>query len=383
MNSREKFLNCIKFQSSVFPLYEFGFWVGTAKRWYQEGLERTRGIPDTLADGDTLLGCVDGWEEYPRFEDLDQAIEFDRPLLKLPYNYWIFPEFEYSILQEGKDELVVIDKMGIKKRIKKDNASIPEYLEWPVRNKDNWEKFKGERLNPDSEGRFPPDFDSIVSRLGNRDFPLLLSMGYVGFFGSLRYLLGEVNLMLGYYDFPDLLTEIIDYLADFWIALWDKVLSRITPDCVSLWEDMAYKTGSLISPRLFRQFMLPAYKKLTSFLKENDIEVVLLDTDGNCFELIPLFLEAGITGLFPMEVAAGMDVREVRRNFPNLQIMGGVDKRALATGKEAIDLEIKRVSPVVRSGGYIPFVDHFVPPDVSFSNYRYFRQRLVELAGRA
>jgi uroporphyrinogen decarboxylase len=287
------------------------------------------------------------------------------------------------VIEEDEEKMLIVDEMGIKKRIRKSNDSIPEYIEWPVKDRKSWEKLKEERLNPLDPRRFPPDFQERIAQMRDRDYPLLLSYGPVGFFGSLRFLLGEVNLMIGYYDFPSFIKEIISYLADFWIQLWDKVFTMMKPDrpdCVFLWEDMSYKNGSLISPHIFREFMLPAYKRVTGFLRENGVDIIFVDTDGNCLELIPLFMEGGVTGLFPMEVAAGMKVEKVREWFPQLQIMGGVDKRSLAEGKITIDEEIERIRPVVKGGGYIPFVDHLVPPDVSFDNYVYFRKQLQEFS---
>jgi hypothetical protein len=91
-------------------------------------------------------------------------------------------------------------------------------------------------------------------------------------------------------------------------------------------------------------------------------------------------IKGGVTGMGPMEVAAGMDVVEVRKAFPRLQIIGGIDKRLVAEGKGAIDAELKRkVPPLVKDGGYIPCCDHSVPPDVSWKNFRHYRHRLMEL----
>lgn len=241
---------------------------------------------------------------------------------------------------------------------------------------------KAERLNPKDKRRYPEDLEELAEKYKNRDYPL--TMGAIeapmGFFGSLRYLLGEVRLFTCYYDNPKFIKSIIDYLADFWIELWHPVISHIKPDCFHLWEDMCYKTGPLISPEFFRQFMLPAYKKLTGFLRENGINVIFVDTDGNCWELIPLFIEGGVTGLYPMEVAAAMNVVEVRKTFPRLQITGGIDKRVLAQDKEAIDRELESKIPfMVKKGGYIPHVDHNIPPDVPFQNFLYYRRRLEKL----
>ena len=133
----------------------------------------------------------------------------------------------------------------------------------------------------------------------------------------------------------------------------------------------------MISPRLFHDFLTPVYLRINAFFRAHGIDIILLDTDGNVWGLIPLMLEAGVTGLYPFEVRSGMDVAEVRARYPRLQMLGGVDKTALALGTEAIDRELARIAPVIKSGGYIPACDHYVPPDVSWENYVYYRQKLA------
>jgi uroporphyrinogen decarboxylase len=83
----------------------------------------------------------------------------------------------------------------------------------------------------------------------------------------------------------------------------------------------------------------------------------------------------------PFEVNAKMDVVEIRKAFPRLQILGGIDKTRLTLDKEAIEQELQaKVTPeMVRHGGYIPHVDHQVPMGISWENFRYYRQRLAEI----
>ena len=80
--------------------------------------------------------------------------------------------------------------------------------------------------------------------------------------------------------------------------------------------------------------------------------------------------------MYPFEVQSHMNVAEIRRQYPRLGMQGGIDKKALAAGKEAIDRELEARVPVVLTGGYIPHVDHGVPPDVSWENFCYYRRKL-------
>ena len=53
-------------------------------------------------------------------------------------------------------------------------------------------------------------------------------------------------------------------------------------------------------------------------------------------------------------------------------LIGGVDKREIAKGKNQIDLEMKKLSKVIENGGYIPTIDHAIPPDISLGNFKYY-----------
>jgi uroporphyrinogen decarboxylase len=84
----------------------------------------------------------------------------------------------------------------------------------------------------------------------------------------------------------------------------------------------------------------------------------------------------------PFEVASGCDVVQVGRDYPDLAIFGGMDKREMAKGRVAIDAMVERVLPAMRErGGYIPTCDHGVPEEVSYEDYLHYRQRCVELGG--
>jgi uroporphyrinogen decarboxylase len=134
---------------------------------------------------------------------------------------------------------------------------------------------------------------------------------------------------------------------------------------------------------MFEEFVVPYYRRLTGFLKEHGVKTIVVDTDGDCWKLIPGFLQGGVTGMYPFEVQAGMDVVEVRKQFPKLVIQGGLDKTRVAAGKEAIDAELEAKLPYMLSqGGYIPFCDHMVPPDVPWQNFCYYRVRVREYVER-
>jgi uroporphyrinogen decarboxylase len=172
----------------------------------------------------------------------------------------------------------------------------------------------------------------------------------------------------------------MDSVADFLIATMGEILNHTDVDVFGFWEDMAFKTGPLAGPALVRRFMLPRYRRVVEFLRGRGVKFISLDSDGRIDSLIPVWLDAGINVLYPFEVQCGMDVIETRRRYGHrLRMWGGIDKRSLAISREAIDEELRRVRPLVEEGGYVAALDHSIPPDVPYENYRYYMERLREI----
>ena len=384
MNDKDRFHAIMNFEPCDRTLYwEQGFWGGTVQRWYKEGMVKRHGVSGQPAYGDTVRGPATPIGVGDRIcHDVREGSGLDIPSLKVPVNLYLCPAFREETLEDTGDQITVRDDLGIVKRIPKSRDSIPHFLSWPVQTREDFEKLAEERLNPDTPERFPADWDVQVESLNTYDGVVAIGGYPCGFFGSPRFLMGEVELLVAYLQRPDLVRAIIDRLADLWAALYDRILSRLKVDCVHIWEDMSFKNGPLISPSLFEEFLLPAYRKVTDVARSHGVGTVLVDTDGDCRELIPLFMEGGVTGLYPFEVQAGMDVKEIRAAFPRLQILGGVDKREIAGGPERIDAELeKRIPGMIEQGGFIPMADHQVPPDVSWDNYLYYRRRIAEMGG--
>ncbi|MHC4440938.1 MAG: uroporphyrinogen decarboxylase family protein [Planctomycetota bacterium] len=230
-----------------------------------------------------------------------------------------------------------------------------------------------------TRGRYSDDFDRDLHWRWERGE--IIGANFRGFFGFPRNYMGLQNWSMAFYDQPELVQRIISDRLQFGKDLLERILSTGLLDFVQIWEDMAYKTAPMISPELVRKYMLPAYKELVAYLREGGVKLIMVDTDGHANDLLPIFLEAGVDGMQPCEIAAGCDPVLLRSKYPNCALMGGLDKRAIASGTEGIDSELKRVQPLLEEGAYIPMLDHYVPPDVSYKTYLYYVERRRELLG--
>ena len=357
MTNRERFINtalCKKVDRLPFYFY-FGPWGETVNRWNVEG-----------------LGKDESW---------DERFGFDPGIIQTEVNFGYCPSFKHRQIEDLGEKEIVCDKLGIIKEQRKDGGSIPKYLEYPLKNRDDWEKIKSEKLNPDDPARFPDNWDNLVIKYNDGDKIVQVGSYPYGLFGTLRDMMGVEDFLVSFYDQPDLIHEIMNYLTDFWITIYRKICSRVKVDCIHIWEDMSGKTGSLISTDMIREFMIPNYKKISIFANENNIPIIALDTDGNCMDLVPVYIEGGINMMMPFEVAAGSDVLYYRKEYPDFSIMGGIDKQEIAKGKEAIDCELNRIAPILKGTGYFPALDHLPHPDISWDDFCFFVEKLKKMIG--
>jgi uroporphyrinogen decarboxylase len=172
----------------------------------------------------------------------------------------------------------------------------------------------------------------------------------------------------------------MEFIADFTIEVSRPILEEVSPEYVMISEDMAMKNGPLLSPDTYRTFIFPHMKRLVEFLKSKGVSYVMVDTDGNSEALLPLLMDAGVDGFWPIERAAGMDPADLRKKFGrDLRLWGGVDKRELAKSKADIRNHLLTFRDLIEEGGFIPTVDHTVPPDVSLENFKYYMECKREL----
>ncbi len=319
-------------------------------------------------------------EGMPRDQHMNTYFGFDRFEI-VPINAAVWPPPETKVLEQTAHWSIVEDEFGtVTKRWSDREIGMSQWFTYPVRDRATWERYKA-RLDPDAPVRYPEQWEDYKRCVRGRDYPLGIHAG--SYYGWLRNWVGMEYLALWYFDCPDLVQEMTEFVGDFVLRLIDRGLNDIPDlDYALIWEDMAMKTGPLISPQLFRQFMMPILKRVTKRLNEAGIRIILVDCDGNCDALIPLWLEANVNLVYPMEVAADCDVNRYRKEFgKELLMIGGIDKRALRDGctKAQIEAEVRSKEALIREGGYSPFVDHAVPPDVPFANFRYYMDLVNEV----
>ncbi len=339
--------------------------------------------------------CLQRWKEQGMPEDipLDELFGYDKP-----GNYSIdglgwcepayYPKFEEKIIEDRGKHEVVQDFAGRHVLYFKGRRQgfMPEYLDHPVKNTKTWEENCKWRLNPNTQERYNDLKTNMEKAQAEAEKGMIITQSVIGGYMYLRSLIGPEDLFYKFYDEPNLIHDCMET----WFELADTVTAKhqqwITIDELFIGEDICYNHGPLISPDMIREFLFPYYQQLIANIKkrQKDKERHLyfqVDTDGYATPVIPLYQEIGMNIMSPFEVASGCDVVEIGKQYPKLTMFGGIDKRILAQGKDAIDKHIDYILPAMKKrGGYIPTCDHGVPEEVKYQDYLHFRRRCLEFA---
>jgi uroporphyrinogen decarboxylase len=351
------------------PDLEFGYWPQTIRRWLREGMPLELSVEETeemfSAKVDDHFGFEnEGWT-IPRHTDMN-------------------PPFEEVILERRANSVVMRDEVGIvAERYLHDSdlSSIPRFIQFPVETPEDWAHLK-ERYRLDDPCR-APSAQEIKEARQARDAGQSIRISFVGFYGQLRHWMGMEKLSFAFYDYPDMVHDMVSHWAELCARQIEQLPSDVPIDQVNWWEDMASKNGPLVSPELFREVLQPGYHRVMGAAQARGCVLGQVDCDGNPHAIVANWLEEGVNIMFPIEIGAGADPTAWREEFGrDVLLRGGINKRAIAEGGSAIDAELERMRPLLEEGGCIPHLDHLVPPDVSYANYNTYLEKKRALIGR-
>ena len=351
------------------PDIEFGYWPQTIRRWLSEGLP---------------LELTDDERNQMFLRKLDDFFGFDREGHGFSARIHMNPAFQEEVLERRGDKTLLRGRDGITAERylnDVDESSIPHFIEFPVKTPDDWRDMKRRYRYEDATRHFgvrEMEDVRIAAEEGR-----MISIFFVGFYGQLRNWMGTENLSYAFYDYPQMIHDMVTHWAGLCARQIERLPADIPIDFVSWWEDMAGKNGPLVSPSVFREFLQPGYRTVMDAARRRGCEIAHVDCDGTPHDIVATWLEEGVNVMFPLEVQAGVDPIAWRREFgPDLRLRGGINKYALVEGGAAIDRELERIRPLIDQGGFIPHLDHLVPPDVPYAHYCEYLEKKRRLIGR-
>lgn len=350
MNSRERVECAFAHREADRVPTRDAFWPSTLEIWRREGL------PEDQTP-----------EEY-----------FDLDIVTLSLDCTL--QLEEEIIEETEDFIIKWNANGGLIKDWKHATSVPQTFEYRIKDRQDWEEYKPNLTM--NYGRLDWEkAESICRKARERSKYLMLNVG-TGF-GEVHRLVGIEELLIAMADDPDWVDDMFAAFANLVIDAVDEIRGQgLEFDALFIRNDMGYKNGPLFSPRMYAELLLPHDKRVCSLLTSRGIPAIL-HCDGNITRLLALIIEAGFSGLHPLEVKAGMDLIQLKKEYGDkLVFFGGIDARKMGMPDASnIEREIKeKLSCAMKGGGYIFHSDHSVPDDVSLQRYRKILE-LVALYG--
>lgn len=319
------------------PICETGIWPETVARWETEGL--------------------------PRGTDPVDYFQLDRVTMDHRIDAGFFP---HSIFEETDDYVVDLNPYGTTVKYRKNAGSSGGHaeLDHSVKTIDDW-RLARRRLTVTQERIRPP------AKVYDGEFRALTPVDH---FWMSFCMCGMENLCCWLLESPQEMREIYDDYLDFLIGMLDLCAAE-GPEFDAVWffTDMAYHSGPMFSPQVFRRVVAPGYERLKAWCMDHD-KWMLLHCDGNLDLLLPELIRVGFDWIHPLEARAGNDVRKLKERYgDNITFVGNINADILARGdRNEIEEEIaSKITIAKKGGGYVYHIDHSVPPTVSFETYSF------------
>ena len=320
-----------------------------------------------------LVGLENEWKAQGATQEEIDMIAFDWDFVDVVQcggNTGIFQGHEEITIEETSDYCIKKDSLGRTVKLFKKAATIPLPLDYPVTDMDSWLKIKP--LFTYHKNRI--DWEAVEQAKICQQKGALVVANIPGGFDIPRELMGEEKTCLCYYEDPELMKDIIQTIQETSIKVLEQITEQLTIDQLSVHEDLAGKSGSLIGPNQIKEFVQPYFRSIWDLVSSRGTKIFDMDTDGNVNSVLDYFLDCGLNSMHPFEPAAGMDAIEMRKKYGNKLVMrGGIDKHVLRKSKEEIRKELEyKMQPLMRKGGIAFGLDHRIPNGTPIENYRYY-----------
>jgi len=349
MTSRERYLRALNHQEADRIPMTDSPWGETIARWKREGMPENLDITEYF-----------GWDRMASYGG-DWTLRLPGETIEETAEYVITRSGNGAITKNFKGGAIV-------------HHSTTQWIGFTITNPEIWDEHK--HLLTPTRDRI--NWDGVKNTKEMQDNGILtVVMQPIGF-DPMSQVVGQPDLLMAIVEQPEWVHDIFDVTTNLAIGLMKMMIEEGAKFDVGMTtDDLGYVAGPFFSPKHFRDILKPYHKRYCDFCHENGMKTIL-HSCGNIKQLIPDLIDAGWDCLNPVEVKAGMDLRELKPLYGDrLTFFGGIDVRLMSVEDDSvIEEEVRtKIECAKQDGGYIYHSDHSVPEDVSWSNY----QRLMKL----
>jgi uroporphyrinogen decarboxylase len=326
------------------------FWPETVNAWKQQGH-----LDEDESPWDHFGYDISLFYPFNTFSNIDAAEE-------------ILEENDQSVLVRTVDLSVI--------RRWKDLSGTPEHVDFAIKSRKDWDEFIRPYLVDEGLLGRRIDFEGYrKEREKCNQQQLFFCSSGVNVFECIHPVAGHMNILMSMALDPDWIKDMCDVYSNLIVKMQSMLFEREgAPDGIWFYEDMGFKGKPFMSPKMYRDIVWPAHKKTVDFAHSLGCKVIV-HSCGYVEPLMPDMIDAGFDCLQALEVKAGMDLINIKKQFGDkIALCGGMDIRCLETNDNKVVDELLRanLADAKHASGYILHSDHSISKVVNYETYKHF-----------
>lgn len=184
-------------------------------------------------------------------------------------------------------------------------------------------------------------------------------------------LMGFENFGLSLASNPVFVERVLEKVAGIQYHALREIIK--IPNVAAVWavDDLAFKTGPMISPRMFRKYIFPWYEKFGEICRENHL-YFFFHSDGVIWNLLDDFVRIGVDAVHPIDPTC-MDIVEVKKKYGDkLTLIGNVSNELLMNGTpaEVANRTRELIQKLAPGGGFCLSSGNSVPDWARLENFK-------------
>ncbi|NTW70969.1 MAG: uroporphyrinogen decarboxylase [Eubacteriaceae bacterium] len=177
-----------------------------------------------------------------------------------------------------------------------------------------------------------------------------------GLFEQTHHFMRMENALTAFYEYPDEMHELIDYLVEYELTYAKELIDHIHPDCIFHHDDWGGQISTFLSPKMFEEFFLEPYKKIYGYYKANGVELIVHHSDSYAATLVPYMIEMGID-IWQGVMTSNHTPELIKKYGGKITFMGDLDSGVIdfpAWNSEIIAKEVERACKTCGKLYFIP-----------------------------
>jgi Uroporphyrinogen-III decarboxylase len=191
------------------------------------------------------------------------------------------------------------------------------------------------------------DFTDVYAAIDRHPDKAVFTGMWACFYHIVADFFGMENYFIKMYENPAVVEAVTEHVVDFYVAANEKFFAGLgnRADIMFFGNDFGTQRDLMLSPELFRKFVLPSTKRIIDVGKKYN-KIIMLHSCGSIYRVIPDLIDAGVDALHPLQAqAAGMSAKELSKYKNDIAFLGAIDAQSFFVNSTPaqIEDEVKRV----------------------------------------